>query len=169
MKKLLLTSMMAVGLTMTTAAFAADKIAVADIQKAAADTTYMQKQRTSLENALKPQQQKMESLQKELVALQQKAQTDGQKLKPAELQKLQQDYANKLNEYNSNAASMQKRVQDTLDNINKTVAPKVEQVVQEVRKQGGYSVILHRNAVADVDAGADVTGQITQKLNAILK
>ena len=168
MRKLLINSMLAVGLMTTTAAFA-EKYAVVDVQKAAADTNYMKQQTASLEAALKPQQQKQEALAKQLQDLQQKAQNDARVMKEADIKKLEQDYATKMNEYNSNAAGMQKRLQDTLENINRTVAPKIEQAIEDIRKQGGYSVILNRAAVVSLDPSIDLTAKITQQVNATLK
>lgn len=168
MRKLLINTMLATSFLFTTAAFA-EKYAVVDVQKAAADTNYMKQQTTSLEAALKPQQQKQEALAKQLQDLQQKAQNDARVMKEADLKKLEQDYATKLNEYNSNAAGMQKRLQDTLENINKVVAPKIEQAVEELRKQGGYSAILNRAAVVSLDPSIDLTSKVTQQVNATLK
>lgn len=168
MRQLFVASMLMIGLGTTTAAFA-EKYAVVDIQKAAADTSYMKSQMASLESALKPQQQKHEKLTQEINALRQKAQNDAKVMKEADLRKLEQDYATKMNEYNSNAAGMQKRAQDTLENINKTLAPKIEQAAEDLRKSGGYSAILHRSAVVSLDSSIDLTSQVTQKVNATLK
>ena len=168
MRNVLINSMLVVGLMTTTAAFA-EKYAVVDIQKAAADTNYMKQQTSSLEAALKPQQQKQEALAKQLQDLQQKAQNDARVMKEADLKKLEQDYATKMNEYNATATGMQKRLQDTLENINKTVAPKIEQAVEDLRKQGGYSVILNRAAVVSLDPSIDLTSKVTQQVNATLK
>lgn len=168
MNKLLVSSMLAVGLTMTTAAFA-DKYAVVDMQKAATDTTYMKTQKASLDAALKPQQQTHERLTKEITDLQNKAQNEGKNMKEADLRKLEQDYASKMTAYNENAANMQKRVQSSLETINDTLGPKIEQVVESLRKQGGYSVILDRKAVVSYDPTLDLTSKVTQQVNAILK
>lgn len=168
MRKLFISSFAVLGLVVSATAFA-EKYAVVDFQKAASDTSYMKAQMASLEAAIKPQQQKHERLTKELTALQQKAQTDAKVMKDADLKKLEQDYNAKMNEYNSNAAGMQKRAQDTLANINKTLAPKIEQATEELRKAGGYSLIFKREAIASLDPAVDLTAQVTQKVNATLK
>lgn len=168
MRKLFVVPAAVMSLMISSAVFA-DKYAVVDIQKAASDTSYMKSQMASLEAALKPQQQKHERLTKEIAALQQKAQTDARVMKEADLKKLEQDYATKMNEYNANAAGMQKRAQDTLENINKTLAPKIESATEELRKSGGYNAIFNRGAVVSVDQSIDLTSQVTQKVNATLK
>ncbi len=168
MRQLWIASMLAVGLMSTTAAFA-EKYAVVDIQKAATDTNYMKSQQASLEAALKPQQQKHERLTKELNALRQKAQNDANVMNEADKRKLEQDYATKLNEYNANAAGMQKRAQDTISNINKMLAPKIEQAIDALRAQGGYSLVFKSEAIASLDPSLDLTSQVTQKVNAVLK
>lgn len=168
MRQLLVTTLLTAGLMSATAAYA-EKYAVVDIQKAATDTSYMKSQMASLESAIKPQQQKHERLTQEINALRQKAQNDAKVMKEADLRKLEQDYASKMNEYNANAAGMQKRAQDTLENINKTLAPKIEAATEDLRKQGGYSIIFNRAAVVGLDPSIDLTSQVTQKVNATLK
>jgi outer membrane protein len=167
-KKLLVSSMLAVSLSMTSAAFA-EKYAVVDMQKAATDTNYMKTQRASLDAALKPQQQTHERLTKEITDLQNKAQAEGKNMKEADLRKLEQDYASKMSAYNENAANMQKRVQSSLETINGTLGPKIDQVVDNLRKQGGYSIVLDRKAVVSYDPAIDLTTQVTQQVNAVLK
>ena len=168
MRNLFLKTVLVASLLTASNAFA-EKYAVVDVQKAASDTTYMKQQTSSLEAALKPQQQKQEALAKQLQDLQQKAQANARVMKEADLKKLEQDYATKMNEYNSNAAGMQKRLQDTLDNINKVISPKIEQAVEDLRKQGGYSVIFNRSAVVSLDPSVDLTSKVTQQVNATLK
>ncbi|MFC3903628.1 periplasmic chaperone for outer membrane proteins Skp [Acinetobacter marinus] len=168
MRNFLVCSAVMLGLMSSGAAFA-EKYAVVDIQKAATDTSYMKSQMATLESALKPQQQKHERLTKELTALRQKAQNDAKVMKQADLQKLEQDYATKMNEFNANATGMQKRAQDTLANINKTLAPKIEQATEALRKQGGYSMIIDRKSVVSFDPAIDLTSQVTQQVNATLK
>ncbi|OEY97606.1 hypothetical protein BJI46_08990 [Acinetobacter qingfengensis] len=160
--------MLAIGLSMTTAAFA-EKYAVVDMQKAATDTNYMKAQKASLDAALKPQQQTHERLTKEITSLQNKAQAEGKNMKEADLRKLEQDYAAKMNAYNENAANMQKRVQTSLETINQTLGPKIEQVVENLRKQGGYSMVIDRKAVVSYDPSIDLTMQVTQQVNTVLK
>jgi outer membrane protein len=102
MRKLFVSSALVLGLMGSSVAFA-EKYAVVDVQKAATDTTYMKSQMASLESSLKPQQQKHERLTKELTTLRNKAQNDAKVMKQADLQKLEQDYATKMNEFNANA------------------------------------------------------------------
>ena len=168
MRKLFVSSALVLGLMGSSAAFA-EKYAVVDVQKAATDTTYMKSQMASLESSLKPQQQKHERLTKELTALRNKAQNDAKVMKQADLQKLEQDYATKMNEFNANAAGMQKRAQDTLANINKSLAPKIEQATEALRKQGGYSMIIDRKSVVSFDPSIDLTSRVTQQVNSTLK
>lgn len=168
MQKLVVSTLFAVGLLSSTLALA-DKIAVIDVQKAAEDTNYMKAQKTSLEAAIKPQQQKQEALAKQIQSLRQKAQTDAKVMKEADLKKLEQDFATKMNEYNANASGMQKRLQDTLENINRTLSPKIEAATEELRKAGGYSAVLNKSMVISNDAAIDITAQVTQKVNSTLK
>ncbi|MFB2537740.1 OmpH family outer membrane protein [Acinetobacter sp. c3-l95] len=143
--------------------------AIVDLQKAALDTNYMKTQMANLEAQLKPQQQKQDALTVELRNLQQKGQQSAGQLKQADIEKLEQEFASKLEEFNQNAASMQQRAQQTMATINQNLAPRIEQATNEIRVQGKYDMILDSKAVLSIDPKADVTSQVTQKVNAVLK
>lgn len=168
MKKLITATTLCIGLGLTGTAFA-EKYAVVDLQQAAYETNYMKTQRASLEAALKPQQQQQEKLAKEINEIQQKAESQGKNMKEADLQKLEKDYENKVRAYNDNAASMQQRLQAQSVNIEKNLGPKIEQVVNNLRTQGGYSLIIDRNAVVSFDPSVDLTSKVTQEVNKLLK
>ncbi|MFX9870670.1 OmpH family outer membrane protein, partial [Acinetobacter baumannii] len=76
-------------------------LAVVDLAKVVESSTYLKQQNASLTQSVKPTSTKLEQLGKELESLQQKAQTDGQKMNQADIQKLTAQYQSKLSEFNS--------------------------------------------------------------------
>lgn len=147
--------------------FADGKIAVADIQAAYWNTDQAQKTRTSLEAQLKPQRDRMEALKKEIKALEVKFQKDGSVMSDKDKADLQKQGEAKVSEFQSLQQQMQKKMQDAQQDLLTRMGPKLDAVVEELRKAGGYEMILDRKAtIGNIDPSVDLTKKITDKLNA---
>ena len=79
---------------------------------------------------------------------------------------LQSQAQSKLNDYNSTAEGMQRKVEEAQSNMLKTMMPKLEGVIEAIRKEGNYDVIIERKNVIWADPSVDITKKITDRLNA---
>ncbi|MEC7119999.1 MAG: OmpH family outer membrane protein, partial [Pseudomonadota bacterium] len=149
----------------TTAAQA--NVAVADSQAAVLASNVAKQTIDGLNNSLKPQRDKLESLRKEIAALQERFQKDGRVMSDADRQKLQAQAQGKLNEYNSTAEGVQRRIEDAQSKMLQTLMPKMEKVVEELRKEGNYTVIIEKKYVIWTEPSVDLTKKITDRLNAL--
>ena len=61
---------------------------------------------------------------------------------------------------------MQKRANEVQQDMLKTLIPKTEVVVEEIRKAGNYDIIIEKKNVIFADPSVDITKKITEKLNA---
>lgn len=162
MQKLMFVAMTAV----STASFAGG-YGVVDVQKAMLESNYVKAQLASRDQATKANVEKLSRLEKEIVALQQKAESG--KLPQAELEKLSKEHSSKIEEFNKNSLEIQKSFQQTQQLIERTLFPQVEKIIEELRVANGYDMILDRKLVLGVDRKLDLTSQVTQKINATVK
>jgi outer membrane protein len=72
----------------------------------------------------------------------------------------------KINEYNSTAEGLQKRVDETQATMYKTLLPKLEKIIEEIRKEGNYDIIIEKKNVIWSSPAVDITSKITQRLDA---
>ena len=165
MKKL---TMLMLGLGFTfSASINAAGLAVVDLAKVVESSTYLKQQNASLTQSVKPTSTRLEQLGKELESLQQKAQTDGQKMNQADIQKLTAQYQSKLSEFNSTQQGLQTKVQSSLQAMNTTFESRVKQAAEQLRKENNLDFILNKNSAIASEAQYDLTDKMIQKVNAI--
>ncbi|WP_436897394.1 OmpH family outer membrane protein [Acinetobacter gyllenbergii] len=165
MKKLAML-MLGLGFTVSASVNAAG-LAVVDLAKVVESSTYLKQQNASLTQSVKPTSTRLEQLGKELESLQQKAQTDGQKMNQADIQKLTAQYQSKLSEFNSTQQGLQTKVQSSLQAMNTTFESRVKQAAEQLRKENNLDFILNKNSTIASDAQYDLTDKMIQKVNAI--
>ncbi|ENX05520.1 OmpH family outer membrane protein [Acinetobacter courvalinii] len=158
--------MLGLGLTVSATVNAAG-LAVVDLAKVVESSTYLKQQNASLSQSVKPTSTRLEQLGKELESLQQKAQTDGQKMNQADIQKLTAQYQSKLSEFNSTQQGLQTKVQSSLQAMNTTFETRVKQAAEQLRKENNLDFILNKNSTIASDAQYDLTDKMIQKVNSI--
>ncbi|MFV5191883.1 MULTISPECIES: OmpH family outer membrane protein [Acinetobacter] len=158
--------MLGLGLTVSVTVNAAG-LAVVDLAKVVESSTYLKQQNASLSQSVKPTSTRLEQLGKELESLQQKAQTDGQKMNQADIQKLTAQYQSKLSEFNSTQQGLQTKVQSSLQAMNTTFETRVKQAAEQLRKENNLDFILNKNSTIASDAQYDLTDKMIQKVNSI--
>lgn len=164
MRKLLLgLGLSAMALTSTAYA---NNVAVADSQAAIFNSKYAKQTIASLNTSLKPQRDRIEALQKELAGIETRFKTDAKVLKEEQIRALQAQAQSKINEYNSTAEGLQKRVDETQSSMYKTLLPKLEKIIETLRTEGNYDVIIEKKNVIWSSPTVDLTSKITQRLDA---
>lgn len=158
--------MLGLGLTVSATVNAAG-LAIVDLAKVVESSTYLKQQNASLSQSVKPTSTRLEQLGKELESLQQKAQTDGQKMNQADIQKLTAQYQSKLSEFNSTQQGLQTKVQSSLQAMNTTFETRVKQAAEQLRKENNLDFILNKNSTIASDAQYDLTDKMIQKVNSI--
>ncbi len=114
----------------------AANVAVADSQAAVLASNTAQQTITSLQASLKPQRDRLEQLTKDLKTLEDRFKKDGGVMSDKDKLALQSQAQSKLNDYNSTAEGMQRKVEEAQSNMLKTMMPKLEGVIEAIRKEG---------------------------------
>ncbi len=148
-----------------TAAYA-NNVAVADSQAALYGSAYAKQTLQSLETSVKPQKDRIAALTKEVSALQSRYDKDGKLMKPEEVKALQTQAQTKMNEYNSTMEGLQKRYEETQASIIKAQYPKLEKIIEDIRKEGNYDIIIEKKNVIWANETVDITAKIIQRLDA---
>lgn len=161
MKKVLLA--LAAGFVFTTAQ-AAD-FGVIDVEKVVQNSTYLKQQQATFQQSIKPQTTQIEQLQKDLTAIQQKAQTA--KLTDAEKKKMSADFEAKATQLNTLQQQVQSKVQATMQTINSTLESRVKSAADQLRTENKLDFVLNKTSVLSYEPKADLTDKLIQKLNAM--
>ena len=147
-------------------AMAAANVVVADSQAALMATDVAKKAIEKLQGELKTQRDRMDAIRKEVKAIEDRFQKDASVLSEAEKKNLQKQAESKLSEYRNLAETVQKRSQEVQGELLQRMIPKMETVIDELRKANGYDIIIEKKNVIFADPSADITRKITEKLNA---
>lgn len=162
----LITGLALVAAVVLSPAALANNVAVADSQAAVLASNLAHQTIDGLNTSLKPQRDHLEALRKEITAIQDKFQKDGSVMSDADKKALQAQAQSKLNDYNSTAEGVQKRIEEAQTAMLKTVMPKLESIIEDLRKEGNYDVIIEKKYVIWASPTADLTKKITDRLNA---
>ena len=119
-----------------------------------------------MQQQIKPQTAKIESLTKELEALQQRAQQNT-KLSDAEKKSMTQQYQSKVQELTALQQKVQGSVESSIQALNRTMDSRIKQVAEQLRKENNLDVVLNKNSARAYDAKYDLTDKMIQKVNAI--
>lgn len=154
-------------LGLASAAQAADtKVAVVDPLVAIAGTEQYKKTATDLDKELAGDKARVGKLQADLNACRQKMQKDGATMSATEQARLKTDCEAKLGEYQNLGQRLTKIVSEREQAVLKDMAPKVQKAVDALAKEGGYDLVVQREAVLFVKPEADLTARLTARLNA---
>jgi outer membrane protein len=155
-----------VAAALTTTAVQANNVAVADSQAAVLASNMAKQTIDGLNNSLKPQRDKLEKLRSDINALQQRFEKDGKVMSEGDRKTLQAQAQSKLNEFNSTAEGVQRKIEDAQSTMLKTLMPKLEKVVEDLRKEGNYDIIIEKKYAIWAEPSSDLTKKITDRLNA---
>lgn len=144
----------------------AQSIAVADSLAAFWSTDAAKKALEDMNNGIKPQRDRLQALTKEIEDLRKRATADQKVMSQADLQRLQNQAQAKINEYNSTAEGVQKRIEETEASVQRAMMPKMEKVVEELRKEGNYAIIIEKKYAIWADPTVDLTKKIVDRMNA---
>jgi Skp family chaperone for outer membrane proteins len=153
-------------LTVIAAPALAGNVAVADSQSAIMATDVAKKMFEKLNADMKPQRDRLEQLRKDITGYEEKFQKNASVMSDKDKRELQKQAEAKVNEFKSLADAVQKRAQEAQQDMLKTLIPKTEVVVEDLRKAGNYDIIIEKKNVIFADPSVDLTKKITEKLNA---
>ena len=156
----------AAALTMVSLPVLAGNVAVADSQTAIMATDAAKKTFDKLNTDMKPQRDRLDTLRKDIAGFEEKFQKNASVMSDKDKRDLQKQAEAKINEFKSLADAVQKRAQEVQQDMLKSLIPKTEVVVEELRKAGNYDIIIEKKNVIFADPSVDLTKKITEKLNA---
>ena len=145
----------------------ATNIAVADSQNAVMSSDLAKQTVDTLNTSIKPQRDRMQALAKDIEDLNTRAEKDGKVIGADELKKMNAEYTSKTNEYKGLAEGVQRRVEDAQANMLKLLMPKMEAVIEQIRTENKYDIILEKKSAIWSAPEIDITKKITDRLNSL--
>ena len=148
-------------------ALAADlKVGAIDFDAALMGSDAGKKWADSVNASLKPQRDKMADLKKSIEALELKKQKDQAIMSDTDKKGLDQDEANMVGQYQHLEQDGQRAFGQAREQFLERMGPKLQSAMDDLRKAGGYTLLLNKQAAYYVDPAFDLTQKVIDKLNA---
>lgn len=164
------TILAAVLLAAAGAAGAADlKIAVVDPMQAISETKQAKKLIADLEKDLGGERGQLAKLEGELKTCEQKMKTDAATMSTTALAKFRAECETKYREYQNLGQSMQKIVSERQQSIMSELAPRFQTALSAIVKEGGYEMVVQREAMLHFNPNFDLTSRVTSKMDSTAK
>ncbi len=168
MKKLLASVVLGATLLSALPALAADgtKIAMLDREAALLASNAARTAQDKLNAEMKPQRDRLDSLRNDIKAMEQRFQKENATMSESNKKALRDQADKKAQEFNTLIQQVQERTQQAQQDLLKRLLPNLEGILDDLRKAGGYDIILDRRAAVYVAPDLDLTKRVVDRLNA---
>lgn len=143
------------------------RVAVLDREAALLSTTAAQAAQEKLASDMKPQRDKLEQLRRDIKGMEEKFVKEAATMSERDKKSLREQADQKVNEFNTLVAQVQKRTQDAQQELLNRLLPSMQSVLEELRKSGNFDMIIDRRGVVYVDPDLDLTKRVADRLNAL--
>tara|TARA_R110001592_G_scaffold202637_4_gene452184 strand:- start:478 stop:990 length:513 start_codon:yes stop_codon:yes gene_type:complete len=168
MKKLLASVVLGATLLSALPALAADgtKIAMLDREAALLASNAARTAQDKLNAEMKPQRDRLDSLRNDIKAMEQRFQKENATMSESNKKALRDQADKKAQEFNTLIQQVQERTQQAQQDLLKRLLPNLEGILDDLRKAGGYDIILDRRSAVYVAPELDLTKRVVDRLNA---
>lgn len=146
-------------------ALAEGKIAVINFSQAIGETAAVQSKTQEMQEDLKDETTKMQKLYDDISEIEQRMQKESMTMSQKEKQDLQDKRQSKMIEFRSLQQMVEKRRQESTQEIMQSMQPKVMQAVRDVAQAEGYDLVVAKEAVLFSKPDMDITNLVTKKLD----
>jgi outer membrane protein len=141
------------------------KVAVLDTQRALLESEEAKALLQTAQTELEKEQNEVNQLGMEIMALQEQLQKDADVMSPSEQRRRTKTIEDKQIDYQFQVNKLQKEVQDRRQELLQLMAPKIDAVLKDMIEAEGYDLILQRGSLLYASSQHDITRKVTEKLN----
>lgn len=140
-------------------------IAFIDREAALLDSQAAKTAQEKLQTEMKPQRDRLESLRRDIRTLEEKFQKEAATMSERDKKALRDQGEAKAAEFNALVQQVQKRTAEAQRALVDKTLPQLTKAIEDLRKEGGYDIILELRAMVAADPSLDLTGKLTERLN----
>lgn len=142
------------------------KIAMLDREAALLASNAARVAQEKLNADMKPQRDRLDGLRNDIKAMEQRFQKEGATMSESSKKSLRDQADKKAQEFNVLIQQVQERTQQAQQDLLKRLLPSLEGILDDLRKSGGYDIILDRRSAVYVAPELDLTKRVVDRLNA---
>ncbi|MDF1630126.1 MAG: OmpH family outer membrane protein [Alcanivoracaceae bacterium] len=146
-------------------ALAEPKIVVVDPERALGDTSEVKARVEKFQSDMQGQENKLRKLRDDIMKIEERLQKEGVAMSRDQSQSLTDDRDAKMIEFRSLQQVLQQRLQQSQEELQAAMSPKLEKAVTDLAKEKGYDLVLVKQAVLFSSATVDITADVTKQIN----
>jgi outer membrane protein len=146
-------------------AFAEPKIVVVDPERALGETEEVKKRIAKFQSDMQGQENKLRKLRDDIMKIEERLQKEGVAMSRDQGQALTDERDAKMIEFRSLQQILQQRLQQSQEELQAVMSPKLEKAVTDLSKQKGYDLVLVKQAVLFSSQSVDITADVTKQIN----
>ena len=146
-------------------AFAEPKIVVVDPERALGATEEVKARIGKFQSDMQGQENKLRKLRDDIMKIEERLQKEGVAMSRDQSQSLTDERDAKMIEFRSLQQLVQQRLQQSQEELQAAMSPKLEKAVADLSKQKGYDLVLVKQAVLFSSQSVDITDDVTKQIN----
>ena len=146
-------------------AFAEPKIVVVDPERALGATEEVKARIGKFQSDMQGQENKLRKLRDDIMKIEERLQKEGVAMSRDQGQALTDERDAKMIEFRSLQQLVQQRLQQSQEELQAAMSPKLEKAVADLSKQKGYDLVLVKQAVLFSSQSVDITDDVTKQIN----
>jgi outer membrane protein len=146
-------------------AFAEPKIVVVDPERALGETEEVKARIGKFQSDMQGQENKLRKLRDDIMKIEERLQKEGVTMSRDQGQALTDERDAKMIEFRSLQQLVQQRLQQSQEELQAVMSPKLEKAVADLSKEKGYDLVLVKQAVLFSSQSVDITADVTKQIN----
>lgn len=146
-------------------AFAEPKIVVVDPERALGETAEVKARIGKFQSDMQGQENKLRKLRDDIMKIEERLQKEGVAMSRDQGQALTDERDAKMIEFRSLQQLVQQRLQQSQEELQAVMSPKLEKAVADLSKEKGYDLVLVKQAVLFSSQSVDITADVTKQIN----
>lgn len=146
-------------------AFAEPKIVVVDPERALGETEEVKARIGKFQSDMQGQENKLRKLRDDIMKIEERLQKEGVAMSRDQGQALTDERDAKMIEFRSLQQLVQQRLQQSQEELQAVMSPKLEKAVADLSKEKGYDLVLVKQAVLFSSQSVDITADVTKQIN----
>ena len=146
-------------------ALAEPKIVVVDPERALGETEEVKARIGKFQSDMQGQENKLRKLRDDIMKIEERLQKEGVAMSRDQGQALTDERDAKMIEFRSLQQILQQRLQQSQEELQAVMSPKLEKAVTDLSKQKGYDLVLVKQAVLFSSPSVDITADVTKQIN----
>ena len=142
------------------------KLAYVDVQRALNECEAGKRAKVDFKNRIQSIEGRLQKEQGEVQALKDELEKKGMLMKPEQRQNLQDEYMNKLKNFERNYKDSKDDLERRDNEITAKIVHDLAQVIRQIGESGGYTMVMEKGSILWGASGIDITDQVIRSYNA---